>query len=106
MRHCTVRPRHQSEVAILYNRTAAIWGDQTSTSEQDGRFTHWALAHAGYDANFLAEEDIEAGKLNTYKVLYLHGPQIRRQTASKIADWVRQGGVLAGAAGAGCRDEY
>ncbi|MGH7173657.1 MAG: hypothetical protein ACRELG_25520, partial [Gemmataceae bacterium] len=98
--------RHKSEVAILYNRTAAIWGDRASTSEQDSRFTHWALTHAGYDANFLAEEDVESGKLDAYKVLYLHGPQIRRQTASKIAQWVREGGVLVGGAGAGTRDEH
>lgn len=98
--------RHPAETAILYNRTAAIWSDRDSTSEQDSRFTHAALAHAGYDAAFLAEEDVEAGKLDAYKVLYLHGPQIRRKTANKIADWVHKGGVLAGSAGAGSRDEF
>ena len=102
--HGTVR--HKTDVAILYNRTAGIWMYQTSAFEQDSRFIQWTLAHAGYDADFIPEEDIEAGKLAEYKVLYLNGPQIRPQAADKIAAWVKAGGVLVGSAGAGSRDTF
>ncbi len=102
--HDTVR--RKTDVAILYNRTAAIWAKSNYTSEQNGWYTHWALAHAGYDADFIAEQDIEAGLLSNYKALYVAGPQLRRRCAAAIAPWVEAGGVLFGAAGAATRDEY
>jgi hypothetical protein len=98
--------RHKTDVAILYNRTAGIWLDNMSTSEQDARYLHFALAHAGYDADFIDENDVVAGKLANYKVLYLNGQQIRRDAAAKIVGWAQSGGVLCGTAGAGTRDEY
>ena len=98
--------RRPSDVAILYNRTQAIWADGNTTCEQNGWYTHWALAHAGYDADFIAEEDIEAGDLAKYKVLYIGGRQLRGRAAAAIATWVHAGGVLCGTAGAGTRDEY
>jgi hypothetical protein len=98
--------RRKTEVAILYNRTASIWAQDNNACTTNASFTHWALAHAGYDADFLAEEDIEGGRLAAYKVLYADGPQLHRQTARAIAGWVRQGGVLCGSAGAGSRDEF
>lgn len=98
--------RRKTDIAILYNRTAGIWAHNTSTTEQDARIIHWALAHAGYDADFVSEEDIETGKLANYKVLYLNGIQIRREAMSKIGNWAWRGGTLFGSAGAGTRDEY
>lgn len=97
--------RRKTDVAILYNRSAGIWMKNTSDSEQDARYIHWALAHAGYDADFIPEEDVVAGKLANYKVLYLTGVQIRGDAAQKIADWTKNGGVLFGDAGAGSHDE-
>jgi hypothetical protein len=102
--HGTVRRR--SEIAILYNRTASIWALADNSGLMNGTGTHWALAHAGYDADFLAEEDAESGMLARYRVLYLDGPQLRRPAAEAIRDWVAQGGVLFASAGAGSRDQY
>lgn len=102
--HGTVR--RKAEVAILYNRTASIWAKKDNTCLLNGSFTHWALAHAGFDADYLAEEDVEAGELSRYKVLYLDGRQLRRQSAAILRDWVEQGGVLFASAGAASRDEY
>lgn len=98
--------RHKTDIAILYNRTAGVWLKDNSSSEQDARYIHWALAHAGYDADFIPEEDIVAGKLDNYKVLYVNGVQIRRDAAQKIADWTQSGGVLFGSSGAGTHDEF
>ena len=94
------RAKSHGDVAILYNRTASIWANGNNSSQLNGSFTHWALAHAGYDADFLAEEDVEAGQLARYKVLYLDGPQLRGWTAEAIRAWVEGGGVLFGSAGA------
>ena len=98
--------RRKTDVAILYNRTASIWSDGNNSSQFNGSYTHWALAHAGYDADFLAEEDVESGRLERYKVLYLDGPQLRHRSAEAIRAWVESGGVLFASAGAGSRNKY
>jgi hypothetical protein len=98
--------RRPAQIAILYNRTAAIWAGSDSTAELDARFMRWALTHAGYDADLIPEEDIAAGKLSQYKALYIDGIQLRRDAAAKIAEWVQGGGVLLGGAGAATRDEF
>jgi hypothetical protein len=98
--------RRPSRVAILYNRTASIWEAPDGAFQHDASYLHWALAHAGYDADFIPEEDVEGGELDRYAVLYMTGPQIRRASAERIAAWVQNGGVLMGTAGAGSRDPY
>ncbi len=102
--HGTVR--RKTEVAILYNRTASIWAKEDNTCLLNGGFTHWALTHAGYDADYLAEEDVETGEIARYKALYLDGPQFRRKSAEAIRGWVEKGGVLCASAGAASRDEF
>lgn len=98
--------RRPAQIAIVYNRTAGIWHDFAVNTEQDARYIHWALAHAGYDADIIPEEDIEADGLTAYRLLYLNGVQLRQEAAEKIADWVKGGGVLVGTAGAGTRDPF
>jgi hypothetical protein len=98
--------RRKSDVAILYNRTAGIWAGENTATEQDSRYVFWALSHAGFQPDFVPEEDIEAGTLADYKVLYLQGVQLRRRAAAAITEWVANGGVLFATAGAGTRDEY
>ena len=98
--------RMKTDIAILYNRTASIWADKNYTSDNNNRHLHWALAHAGYDADFIPEEDIEDGDLDKYKVLYIGGMQMRKKCAKTISSWVKKGGILFGCAGAGIRDEY
>lgn len=98
--------RRPAQIAIVYNRTAGIWRDFAVNTEQDARYIHWALAHAGYDADIIPEEDIEAGKIANYRLIYLNGVQLRRETAEKLAQWVHEGGTLVGTAGAGTRDTF
>ena len=99
--------RRKTDVALLFNRTAAIWEDNaSSTSDLNNNLIHWALAHAGYDADFISEEDIDDGRLKKYKVLYISGPQLKQTSAKVIAIWVEQGGYLFGCAGAGSRNEF
>lgn len=98
--------RRPTQAAVLYNRTAAIWSLPNTAQEQDARYAFWAFSHAGYQPNFLPEEDIESGELARYKSLYISGTHIRRRTAVAIAHWVSSGGVVVASAGAATRDEF
>jgi hypothetical protein len=98
--------RYATSIAIVYNRTASIWADRDGAFEHDGRYIHWALAHGGYSADFISEQDVQADTLDRYRVLYLTGAQLREPAARRIAAWVRAGGVLMGTAGAGSRNQY
>jgi hypothetical protein len=98
--------RRPTRIAILYNRTAAIWAVDDGACEHDATYIHWALAHAGYDATFVSEEDIDGGGLDRYAVLYMTGPQLLRTSAGRIKSWVEAGGTVMGTAGAASRDEY
>ena len=40
----------------------------------------------------LTEQDIEAGRLENYQVLYATGPNLTSQATERIVDWVRDGG--------------
>jgi len=55
---------------------------------------------------FLAEEDVAAGKLAPYQALYVVDECVSRAAAEAIDAWVKQGGVLYCSAGAATRDEY
>jgi hypothetical protein len=98
--------RRATDVAILYNRTASIWAKEDNSCQLNASFTHWALAHAGYDADFVDEDDIKAGALARYKTLYMDGPQLLCEVAEVIRAWVEEGGVLCGSTGAASRNEY
>jgi len=97
--------RRPTQVALLYNRTESIWARDV-TAERDAQFTHWALRHAGYDVDILPEDDLDAGALAQYRVLYIAGAHLKREPAARIAEWVEGGGVLFGSMGAALFDEH
>ncbi len=102
--HGTIR--RPTDIAILYNRTQAIWANPGYTAYYDIDLVHWALAHAGYDADYLSEEDLEAGLLDQYKLLYLGGEHVKQSCADAIAAWVSRGGILCAQTGAGVWNEF
>ena len=55
---------------------------------------------------FCGKRTFEAGRLATYKVLYVTGQCLTRSAAQRIDDWVRAGGVVYLTAGAATRDEF
>jgi len=97
--------RRPAQVALLYNRTESIWAKDVS-AERDAQFIHWALRHAGWDVDVLPEEDVDAGALKRYRAFYLAGVHLKRETAERIAAWVKGGGTLFGSMGAGTLDEH
>jgi hypothetical protein len=54
----------------------------------------------------LTEEDVEAGRLKDYKVLYVTDPCITSKAAVEIGNWVREGGFIFGSCAAGTRNEF
>jgi len=93
-------------VAILYSVSHDIWHTDDPASFVEMRLTWHALRHLGFQPDFLREEDVEAGRLSNYKVLYLCGQCLTRRASEAIDRWVREGGTVYLCAGAATRDEY
>ena len=78
-------------------RSSEIWGKATElgiTAFEDAKWVYLALAHAHVPVDVLSEQQLAEGKLGPYKVVYVVGPNLRRDAAAKLAEWVRQGGAL------------
>ncbi len=93
-------------VAILYSVSHDLWHTDEPASFVENRLTWVALRHLGVQPDFLREEDVEAGTLKDYKVLYITGQCITRKASQKIDEWVKADGVVYLCAGAATRDEF
>jgi hypothetical protein len=93
-------------VAILYSVSHDLWHTDEPASFVENRLTWVALRHLGVQPDFLREEDVEAGRLAGYKVLYITGQCVTRKASQKIDEWVKAGGVVYLCAGAATRDEF
>jgi hypothetical protein len=97
----------KAEVALLYSSASDAWNiGQNLASGFDRMHTWLALTHAQIPVDVVHENEIEDGVLANYKVAYCSDPNLTRAAAQKLADWVRSGGTLVLAVGAGERDEY
>jgi hypothetical protein len=93
-------------VAILYSVSHDLWHTDEPASFVENRLTWVALRHLGVQPDFLREEDVEAGRLKGYKVLYITGQCLTRKASARIDEWLKQGGVVYLCAGAATRDEF
>jgi len=76
-------------------------------SDNTERKALWlALRHAGVPVDVITDEDIAAGMLAKYKVLYLVGPEILSPAVPPLAQWVEKGGTLVAEGGCGLVNEY
>lgn len=85
------------EVAFVSPRSSEIWGKATElggTAFEDAKWVYLALAHAHVPMDVLSEQQLAEGKLSQYKVLYIVGPNLRRDAGVKVQEWVHGGGVL------------
>jgi hypothetical protein len=98
-----VRP---ARIALLYSISSDLWQPFGYVHMLERRGTYLSLIHDQYLVDMLTEEDVHAGRLNDYDVLYATDPCIRRDAAQRIADWVARGGHLVATAAAGSRDEF
>lgn len=93
-------------VAILYSVSHDLWHTDDPAGFVETRLLWHAIRHAGYQPNFVREEDLEAGKLKDYKVLYIAGQTLTRKASAAIDQWIKDGGVVYLTAGAATRDEF
>ena len=96
----------KTRVALLYSISADLWQPWGYIHMLERRATYLALVHDHYLVDMLTEEDVAAGRLADYDVLYTVDPNISARATSAIERWVQDGGYLFGACGAGSRDEF
>jgi len=96
----------KTRVALLYSISSDLWQPFGYVHMLERRLTYFSLIHDQYLVDMLTEEDIDAGRLKDYHVLYATDPCIKTTAASAIAEWVARGGTLYGSCGAGSFDEF
>jgi len=87
------------EVAFVSPRSSEIWGKAGElgvTAFEDAKWIYLALRHAHVPVDVLSEQQLAEGTktLDRYKVLYVVGPNLRRDAAERVAKWVESGGTL------------
>jgi hypothetical protein len=95
----------KARVALLYSISSDLWQPWGYIHMLERRATYLALVHDRYQVDMLTEEDVAAGRLKDYDVLYVVDPNISARATSGIEQWVR-GGYAFGSCGAGSRDEF
>lgn len=95
-----------NDVGILYSVSHDIWNNKNQAPFVEKRLLWHALRHLQVQPNFLREDDLEAGKLDKLKVLYITDWNITRKASAEIDKWVKNGGILYMSAGAATRDEF
>jgi hypothetical protein len=99
--------RHRkTRVALLYSLSSDLWQPFDYIHMLERRATYFALVHDQYLVDMLTEEDVEAGRLDDYAILYATDPCITAKATAAIRAWVRRGGHLYGSCGAGTMNEF
>ncbi len=85
------------EVAFISPRSTEIWSRATDTSLtafENAKWVYLALKHSHIPLDILSEQQLAEGKLAQYKVIYIPGTHLRRDSGEAIRNWVRDGGTL------------
>lgn len=91
------KPALPAQVAFCSPRSSEIWGrtgELGVTAFEDAKWVYIALRHANVPLDILSEQQLAEGKLDQYKVLYVVGPNLRRDAGAAVAKWVEAGGIL------------
>jgi len=96
-----------AKVALLYSSSSDAWTIDTNLACGFDRMHTWlALTHAQMPVDIISERQAAKGTLDGYSVCYLSGPNLARDAAEKLKQWVMKGGTLWLTAGAASRDEF
>ncbi len=96
----------QARTAIIYSTSSDIWDVRRDNGMGHERMhTYIAMRHGQIAVDVLSEEDVVEGWLDGYATAYLFGDQVDQRACKPLGDWVKAGGTLVLAAGAGQRDE-
>jgi hypothetical protein len=99
------KPR-PTRVALLYSISSDLWQPLGYAQMLERRGLYLALVHDHYLVDLLTEDDVAAGRLGDYRVLYTADPCISTGAAKAIGRWVNEGGMLVGTCAAGSRNEF
>ncbi|MGD9497543.1 MAG: hypothetical protein AB7Y46_14675 [Armatimonadota bacterium] len=111
-----------AEVAILLSVANDVWNTedlltqdppqanlywaQMNLENHERKALYLALRHSHLPVDLVTDEDVAAGMLDRYKVLYLVGPEIHDSAVANLVRWVHSGGVLIAEGGAGLMNQY
>ncbi|NQU11405.1 beta-galactosidase trimerization domain-containing protein [bacterium] len=95
-----------TRVALFYSLSSDLWQPFGYLQMLERRLTYLSLIHDQYLVDLLTEQDVEAGRLTDYDVLYVTDPNITDAAAGKIRTWVKRGGWLYASTAAGSRNEF
>lgn len=95
-----------TRLALLYSISSDLWQPYGYVHMLERRLTYLSLIHDQFLVDFITEEDIDAGRLKQYDVLYITDPCIKESAIKRITTWVHEGGKLYGTGGAGSRNAY
>ncbi|NQT84022.1 hypothetical protein HQ563_13430 [bacterium] len=96
----------KTRVALLYSISSDLWQPFGYIHMLERRATYLSLVHQQYLVDMLTEEDVAAGRLRDYDVLYVTDPCISAAAVAAIEGWVHSGGYLYGSCAAGSRNEF
>ncbi len=86
-------------------RTSLYWA-QTNLENHERKALYLALRHRHIPVDLITDEDVAAGMLDRYGLVYLVGPEIHDSAVANLARWVREGGILVAEGGAGLLNQY
>ncbi len=92
-----------AEIAIVRPRTAEFLSGPESW--ENGKWVHTALMHSHIPVDALDEDLLMELDLKPYKAIVVCGDHIRRDVASKLKGWVKDGGHLVTFCNGMSRDE-
>jgi hypothetical protein len=95
-----------TKIALLYSISSDLWQPYGYIHMLERRMTYFALVHQHYLVDMITEEDVIAGKLKKYSVLYVTDPCIHEKAIEEIKNWVRNGGYIRGTCGAGTKNQF
>jgi len=107
-----------AQVALGWSSSTDIWDAAISPKEippltagnniypMERHCLYYALRHNQIPVDILSEEDVIEGYLRNYKVYYLVGDHLKKETAAAIKEWVNNGGILVSVAGGGFLDNF
>jgi len=95
-----------TRLAVLYSVSSDLWQPFGYVQMLERRATYLNLTHQQFGVDFVTEEDVEAGRLADYDVLYTTDPCLTAKSMATIEKWVEAGGQLYGACAAGSRNEF
>ncbi|MDP6634491.1 MAG: hypothetical protein QGG42_06315 [Phycisphaerae bacterium] len=98
--------QRRTKVALLYSISSDLWQPFGYLHMLERRMTYFSLIHNQHLVDMVTEEDVAAGRLAEYKVLYVTDPCISKRAVEKISAWVVRGGHIYGACAAGSRNEF